>query len=183
MTRAVFLDRDGVIVEDLGFAHKIEDCHVLPGATAGLKRLQQAGFLLVITTNQSGIGRGYYTEADYHRFTDHMLGQLATEGVTIDAVMHCPHAPEADCDCRKPRPGMLLQAAGRHGIDLGSSYMVGDRGTDLDAAAAAGLRGWVLVTPPGGSAKPGATPPLYTAADLAHAAEWIVSDAAGPAGN
>jgi D-glycero-D-manno-heptose 1,7-bisphosphate phosphatase len=173
--RAVFLDRDGVIIEDRGFAHRAEDCHLLPGAVAGLARLAAAGFLLIVTTNQSGIGRGYYGEADYQAFTAHLVALLAREGITLTGVLHCPHAPDAGCDCRKPLPGMLLEARARWDIDLGASYMVGDRGSDLEAAAAAGLADWVLV-----GARPGAldgarVAPGHVASDLEAAAEWLVA--------
>lgn len=173
--RAVFLDRDGVIIEDRGFAHRPEDCHLLPGAPAALARLAAAGFLLVITTNQSGIGRGYFGEDDYQAFTAQLLARLAALGITITGVLHCPHAPDAGCACRKPLPGMLLEAGARWNIDLGASYMIGDRGTDLAAAAAAGLRDWVLVGARPGALDDATVVPGHVAPDLGAAAEWLLA--------
>jgi D-glycero-D-manno-heptose 1,7-bisphosphate phosphatase len=150
--RAAFVDRDGVIVEDRGYAYRPEDLALLPGAAAALRALQSAGFLLVVVTNQSGLARGLYTEADYEAFTAHMRARLALEGVRLDAIEHCPHLPDApvaryrkDCDCRKPRPGMLLRAIAALGIDPADSVLIGDRATDLAAGRAAGVGRCLLV--------------------------------------
>ena len=150
--RAVFLDRDGVINVDRGYVHKVEDFRFVPGSDDAMRRLQAAGWRLVVVTNQSGLARGLYSKADYDRFTAHLQAQLAAIGVTVDAVLHCPHLPDAtvaayrlQCDCRKPAPGMLLRAAQDLGLDLAASVMVGDRLSDIEAGRAAGVGHNVLV--------------------------------------
>ncbi len=155
LRRAAFIDRDGVINEERGYVYRVEDFVFLPGAVEGLQRLQAAGFTLVVVTNQAGIARGYYGEADFARLTDHMRAQLAARGVQVAAVYHCPHHPEAgigvlrhDCDCRKPRPGMLRRAAAELGLDLATSVLVGDKLSDIQAGRAAGVR-WALLVESG----------------------------------
>jgi len=115
---AVFLDRDGVINVDHGYTHRVADLQFVPGSVAAMQRLQGAGWRLVVVTNQSGIARGLFTEDDYTRFTARLRSELQSAGVGLDAVLHCPHLPDATvaayrqlCDCRKPAPGMLLRAA------------------------------------------------------------------------
>jgi D-glycero-D-manno-heptose 1,7-bisphosphate phosphatase len=144
--RAVFLDRDGVINEDLGYVSRIEDFRLIDGAVEGLQLLQALGLHLVIVTNQSGIGRGFYTQARYEALTAAYLQQLAMAGVTFTGVLHCPHPPTDACACRKPKPGMLFEAARRWNLDLHFSYLVGDKPSDIEAGTAAGLRACVLVT-------------------------------------
>jgi D-glycero-D-manno-heptose 1,7-bisphosphate phosphatase len=150
--RAAFVDRDGVINVESGFLHRIEQFEFLPGSIAGLARLQAAGYLLVVITNQSGIARGLYAEEDYLRLTAYMQQRLSAAGVHLDAVEHCPHLPDAtvaryrvECDCRKPLPGMLLRAAAALNIDLPGSLLVGDRGSDIQAGRSAGVgRCWLV---------------------------------------
>ena len=150
--KAAFVDRDGVINVESGFLHLVEDFVFLPGAIEGLQRLQAAGYLLVVITNQSGIARGFYTEADYLRLTAYMQQRLLAAGVQLSAVEYCPHLPDAeiaryrlDCDCRKPRPGMLERAAATLNIDLSASILVGDRATDIQAGRSAGVgRCWLV---------------------------------------
>ncbi len=150
--RGAFIDRDGVLIEERGYAYRIEDFAPLPGAIGALRELQAAGYRLVVVTNQSGIARGLYSEADYLAFSLHMEARLQAEGVRLDAVEYCPHLPDApvaryrlDCDCRKPRPAMLQRAAARLGIDLARSMLVGDRRTDIEAGRAAGVGRCFLV--------------------------------------
>jgi D-glycero-D-manno-heptose 1,7-bisphosphate phosphatase len=150
--KAAFVDRDGVILVDSGFLHRVEDLELLPGSIEGLQRLQAAGYLLVVITNQSGIARGFYTEADYQRLTAHMQQRLLAAGVQLAAVEFCPHLPDAaiaryrvDCDCRKPRSGMLERAAAALNIDVSASILVGDRATDIQAGRGAGVgRCWLV---------------------------------------
>lgn len=131
---AAFLDRDGVLIEDRGHVHRPADVRLLPVVAPALDRLKRAGWLLVVVTNQSGICRGLFQAQDYERTTAHLRALLPQ----IDAVYHCPHVPGDGCGCRKPAPGMLLQAADDLGIDLRRSIMVGDRWTDVLAGNAAG---------------------------------------------
>jgi D-glycero-D-manno-heptose 1,7-bisphosphate phosphatase len=150
---AAFLDRDGVINADHGYVHSIGRFELLPGVPAALRRLQQAGFLLIVVTNQSGIARGLYTEADYARVTQHLRDELASEGVALDAIYHCPHLPDAtvsayrrECDCRKPRPGMLLRGIAEFDIDPQRSLLIGDKPSDIQAGRAAGVRRCALAS-------------------------------------
>ena len=146
MTPAAFLDRDGVINLDHAYVHRWEDFVFVPGAIAAVARLAEAGFRIVVVTNQSGIARGLYTQEQYVELTRRMIGAFAEQGVDIAAVYHCPHHPSGsvepfarDCDCRKPAPGMLLRAAAEHGLSLVDSILVGDRDSDIAAARAAGV--------------------------------------------
>lgn len=149
---AAFLDRDGVINEERGYVHRVDDFHLLPNAVEGLRTLRDAGLRLVVVTNQAGIARGLYGEDDYLALTRHMDGLLRREGVVLDAVYHCPHHPTAgrgglgvDCSCRKPSPGMLLRARDELDLDLARSVMIGDKRSDLEAGRAAGVARLALV--------------------------------------
>lgn len=157
--RAAFLDRDGVINRDHGYVFRREEFEFVDGALAACARLAQRGFALVVVTNQSGIGRGMYAEADFLRLTDWMTGQFARAGAPLAAVYHCPHHPDESCDCRKPAPGMLLRAARELKLDLAHSVLFGDKLSDLQAAAAAGVPHRVLLGTDGAA--------LPTAADAA----------------
>ena len=147
MTSAVFLDRDGVINVDHGYVSTWERFEFLPGVPDALRTLQDAGYLLIVVSNQSGIGRGYYCEADVESLNQAVAQHLgSTVGVTLSEFYHCPHHPtEAEgqfrrqCDCRKPAPGMIRQAVLDHGIDLKTSLLVGDKDSDIEAGRAAGV--------------------------------------------
>ncbi|WP_044337124.1 D-glycero-beta-D-manno-heptose 1,7-bisphosphate 7-phosphatase [Sphingomonas hengshuiensis] len=144
--RAAFLDRDGVINVDTGYVGRTQDFVFAPGAKAALARLSAAGYLLVVVTNQSGIGRGYYSEADFADLTAHMCAELQAAGAPVARVLHCPHLPDTDCTCRKPAPGMVLAAASALGIDLQRSAMIGDKPSDMAAGRAAGVARCYLVS-------------------------------------
>lgn len=150
--RAAFLDRDGVLNVDHGYVSRAEDFHWLPGAMQAMAQLQQAGYQLVVVTNQSGIGRGYYTQADFDTLTAHMRAELQAAGVSLAGVYCCPHHPQAalaeyrqDCDCRKPRPGMIVRAASELGLDLPASCLFGDKPGDIAAGRAAGVGRCTLI--------------------------------------
>lgn len=152
LRKAAFIDRDGVINEDRAFVHDIDQFVFLPGAVDALRELKAAGYLLVVITNQSGIARGLYSEADYWKLTRHMQGDLEAVGIKLDAVEHCPHLPDApilryrlDCDCRKPQPGMINRARGSLGIDVSASILIGDRASDIEAGRRAGVARCFLV--------------------------------------
>lgn len=152
LAKAVFLDRDGVINIDHGYVSSPEQFEFVGGVFEACQQFQAHGYKLVVVTNQSGIARGYYTAAQFEVLTQWMCQQFAAHGVHITAVYHCPHhsstglAPYVqDCNCRKPAPGMLLQAIAEHSIDPAQSIMVGDKVADMQAAAAAGVGYKVLV--------------------------------------
>lgn len=150
--KAAFIDRDGVLNEERAFVHRIEELAFVPGAIEALRMLKDAGYLLVVVTNQSGIARGLYSEADYLALTGHMRERLEAAGVSLDGVEYCPHLPDApvvqyrlECDCRKPKPGMLRRAIQALDIDPGMSLLVGDRLSDVEAGRAAGIGRCFLV--------------------------------------
>jgi len=144
-TPAVFLDRDGVLNVDAGYVSRVEEFCFVEGVFASLRAMQAAGFRLIVVTNQSGIGRGYFTEEQFRRLTDWMMLRLMQQQVQLTAVYHCPHAPQASCECRKPAPGLILRAAEDHGIDLRRSWLIGDRDRDIAAAQRAGVANTILL--------------------------------------
>jgi histidinol-phosphate phosphatase family protein len=131
--RAVFLDRDDTIMADVVYCKDPEDVRLLPGAAEGIRSLADAGFMIVIATNQSGLGRGLFTEEELRAVNDQLRVELRARGADYDALYYCPHRPEDGCDCRKPKPGLLLRAASILGVDLHSSYCIGDRSWDVEA--------------------------------------------------
>jgi len=168
----VFLDRDGTLVRDTGYVHRIADYALLPGVVPALQRLAGAGFGLAIVTNQSGIGRGLYDETAYRAFADHLEADLARQGVRIAASFHCPHRPDAGCACRKPAPGLFHAAEAALGAELAASFAIGNETRDAEAAIAAGCRGALVIAPAPPPQLPART---RHAADLAAAADWIIS--------
>jgi histidinol-phosphate phosphatase family protein len=149
--KAVFLDRDGTIARDVPYCSRPEDFELLPGAAEGIKLLNEHGFKVVIVTNQSGIARGYFTEKMLAEIHDKMITQLAEHGAHVDAIYYCPHHPDSNCDCRKPKPKMVLQAARDLDIDLSQSYVVGDSEMDVELARQADCKAGIRVGEPGGT--------------------------------
>ena len=150
---AVFLDRDGTINVEKNYLYRIEDFEFIPGAPEAIKRLKDAGFLIVVVTNQSGVARGYYSLEDVDRLHTHIQDELNRYDTSIDAFYVCPHHPTdgegeylLECDCRKGNPGMLLQAAEDMGVDLKHSWMVGDKAADIEAGGRAGCRSILVET-------------------------------------
>ena len=168
---AVFLDRDGVINRRLpgAYVRSWDEFRFLPGARAGLRLLREAGYLLIVVTNQRGIGRGLMSASDLAAVHARMVAELDRAGAGVDAILHCPHDITDDCRCRKPRPGMIERAARRLGVDRSRSWIVGDSDSDLEAGRAAGIRG-ILVVPRGDQRPAG----VRTAGSLLSAARGIV---------
>jgi D-glycero-D-manno-heptose 1,7-bisphosphate phosphatase len=143
---ALFLDRDGVINVDHGYVHRAEDTQWIPGIFELVRRARAAGYLCIVVSNQAGLARGYYTDAQFRAYTAWMHAEFARHGAPLDATYYCPHHPEAglgdlkqDCACRKPQPGMFLAARDALGVDLPVSIMVGNQATDMQAALAAAV--------------------------------------------
>jgi D-glycero-D-manno-heptose 1,7-bisphosphate phosphatase len=184
VNRAVFLDRDGTLIEEVGYLDRVDRLQVFPETIDALRVLQRAGLRLIIATNQSGIGQGLFTEAFVRGLHEHLTERLARGGVTLDAIYYCPHHPEAKiaayrtvCECRKPAPGLLQQAARDFDLDLAQSYMIGDRWRDLRAGQALGTAGVLVRT--GYGETEALTPPEGGGADvvvdnMAAAASWIL---------
>lgn len=150
--KAAFLDRDGVINRDLGYIHRVEDFQFLPGVFECCAELQAAGFRLFVITNQAGIAKGLYTPPQMHALHGWMAEQFRQRGIAIEKVYHCPHHPAgivpgftAVCECRKPKPGMLLSAQAEFGMDLAQSLLVGNQESDIEAGLAAGVATTILV--------------------------------------
>ena len=145
MKKAIFLDRDGVINIDKSYVYKKEDFLFCDGLFEALRHFQALGYLLVIVTNQSGIARGYYHEKDFESLSQWMTQELLNQGIKIDAIYHCPHAPEENCECRKPKSGMFKKAFQALDIDPHTSWMIGDKITDIQAANNAGISNTILI--------------------------------------
>ena len=152
MRRAVFLDRDGTINVEKDYLYRIEDLELIDGSVEAIRLLNEAGFLVVVVSNQSGVARGYYTEDDVELLHRHIAAELEKSGARVDAWLFCPHHPDGrgsyslPCDCRKPLPGMLKEAAHRYDIDLDTSIMIGDKIADTEAGNAAGSRSILVRT-------------------------------------
>ena len=145
MKRAVFLDRDGTIIEEKHYLHRPEQVVIFPGAAAALGRLQAAGFKLIVVSNQSGVGRGYFTLADVENVHRHLCGELAREGVRLDAIYVAPEAPDQPSRGRKPSPQFLYDARDQFELDLSGCFMVGDKLVDLECGWKAGVKQCLLV--------------------------------------
>lgn len=178
---AIFLDRDGTLNVDVGYAHRLEDLRLVENVCPGLRKLQALGFALFITTNQSGIARGYFSETQVHAFNAALCELLRGGGIEIAGIYYCPFHPTAgqgeyrrDSPLRKPSPGMLLLAAQEHGLDLAASFAIGDKKSDVAAGRAAGCRTVLVRTGMAGSGEPDLdVNPDFTADDLLLAAAQI----------
>lgn len=154
MNKAVFLDRDGVITkEPPHYAHRIDQLELIPKSAEAIKELNESGFKVIIVSNQSGVARGYYQEKDIKIYNNEMKRQLEEKGAHIDAIYYCPHHPEAtikeyriDCDCRKPKPGMLKRAEKDLDLDLKCSFLIGDKDSDIEAGYRAGCKTILVLT-------------------------------------
>ena len=177
--RAVFLDRDGTIIEDRDYLRRVEDVVIFPGAASALKQLQDAGFLLFIVSNQSGVGRGYFTLDDVEKVNGHIAAELARSEVRFEKIYFAPEAPEQPSRGRKPSPQFLFDARDEFGVDLGGSYMIGDKLIDLECGWNAGVKKSLLVrTGYGAKVERGSSAKLKDAVavdDLTAAVKWILT--------
>jgi D-glycero-D-manno-heptose 1,7-bisphosphate phosphatase len=143
--KTIFLDRDGVINKEVNYLHKIEDFEFIDGVFETCKYLKNLGYKIIVITNQSGISRGYYSENDFQTITNWMIAQFKKNNINIFDVLHCPHSPDSNCNCRKPKPGMFIEAKNKHNIDMVKSWMIGDSERDISAANLAGIKNTILV--------------------------------------
>lgn len=180
---AVFVDRDGTICFDRHYLADPDGLELIPTVAEGIGRLNDAGIPVIIVTNQSGIARGRFDEGRLREIHARLREILTAEGAYVDDILFCPHMPDAGCPCRKPAPGMLLEAARKHGIDLTRSFVIGDRMMDVEMAHAVGARA-VLVPEPGDQyhvasemARSESRPDLQ-ALTFIHAVEWVLEQIA-----
>jgi len=179
MNRAIFLDRDGTLNVDKNYLSNPADLVIIPGTSVALRRLMDAGFLLFIVTNQSGIGRGYYSLADMHAVNDLLCAELARDGIQFEKIYYAPEAPEDPSRGRKPSPQFLLDARDEFKLDLAESYMIGDKLIDVECGWNAGVKKSILVRTGYGAkveiAHPSIAPKALVTDDLSTATEWILS--------
>jgi D-glycero-D-manno-heptose 1,7-bisphosphate phosphatase len=176
---AVFLDRDGTIAEEVGYLNHASRFRMFPFAAAAIRRLNESGMPVIVVTNQSGVAHGYFPESLVHTVHEMMNIELAAQGARFDAIYYCAHSSSDACVCRKPRTGMLEQAAREHALDLKSSFVVGDRHGDIELAENAGSRGILVRTGYGEGELAWHAPnwprqPDFIAATLSEAADWIL---------
>jgi len=143
--KTIFLDRDGVINKDVNYAYKIVDFEFIDDIFEVCIYFQKLGYQIIVITNQSGIHRGYYSDNDFQILTEWMLDQFTQKGVNLLDFFYCPHGPKSNCKCRKPQPGMLLEAKAKHNIDMEHSWMIGDNEIDIIAANKAGINNTILL--------------------------------------
>lgn len=143
--KTIFLDRDGVINKEINYLHKIEDFEFIDGVFEACQFLQSLEYKIIVITNQSGISRGLYTNNDYQIITKWMVSQFMKNNISILDTFHCPHLPDSGCNCRKPKPGMLLEAKKKYNINMLESWMIGDKETDITAAISSGINNTILV--------------------------------------
>lgn len=184
MSPAVFLDRDGTLVEEVGYLDRLDRLHVFPYTTEALRILARAGFRLVIVSNQAGVARGFFDEDFVQLANQYLVDRLAEAGVAVDGVYYCPHHPDGtvaryrvSCECRKPNPGMLRAAERDLGIDLSRSWVVGDRWLDVALATGVGARGILVRTGYGetqAAHPPDGARPTAIAAHVLEAASLII---------
>lgn len=188
MGPGVFVDRDGVICEEVGYIGEREQMRLIPRAAEAVKLINLSGLKIIAITNQSGVARGYFTEETLGYLHRELEKLLSDQGAFLDGIYYCPHHPEGSvaayrmaCDCRKPATGLLNRAAAAHAVDLASSYLVGDKVTDIACAQRAGAKGILVLTGYGRDElvkinRADSAQPHYVAADLLDAVEWIIKD-------
>jgi D-glycero-D-manno-heptose 1,7-bisphosphate phosphatase len=187
MKKAVFLDRDGTVNEEVGYMTELSKLRLIPGAGAAIRKLNDSGFSVVLVTNQSGVARGYFPESLVHEAHARLDAMLKAEGARIDAVYYCPHHPTAgtshytrECDCRKPRTGLIDRAVRDLGLDVSRSYMVGDKWSDVELGHRAGVKAILVqsgfAADDAGNRRSDPTKdPDFIARTLSEAADWIMT--------
>ena len=188
MESAVFLDRDGVVIEEVGYLSDVSQLRFTPHSAQAVHLLNETKMKVIMITNQSGVARGYFSEAAITDIHQEMGKQLSAKKAFIDGIYYCPHHPEGtveryaiQCDCRKPGLGLLTKAAEEHGIDLKHSYLVGDKLSDVECALKAGMTSILVLTGYGKDAmkkitEASSVKPVYIAKNLYEAAQWIIED-------
>ena len=144
--KTIFLDRDGVINKDTQYLYKIDDFIFIDGIFDACHHFQKLGYKIIVVTNQSGIHRRLYAESDYKKLTKWMVAKFKKNLIDILDVFYCPHGPNSNCGCRKPKPGMLIEAQVKHNIDMVNSWMIGDKNRDIEAALSAGIKNTILLS-------------------------------------
>lgn len=182
MKKAVFLDRDGTINVDKGYTWRIEDLELFPGTSEAIRLLNEAGYLVIVVTNQAGVAKGFYTETDVRSFNMELQRTLLAHGAWIDDFYYCPHHPEGHppynmvCKCRKPAPGMIIKAAQDWKIDLNRSWIIGDKWSDLQAGLAAGCKPILVLTGEGMRESVKVPTAIPRCLDLRQAAKKIIAE-------
>lgn len=173
----VFLDRDGTINEDVGYLSDPDGLVLIPGSASAVRRLNEAGVLVVVVSNQSGVGRGYYTDSDVEAVNRRLVLLLGEAGASVDALYWCSHHPDDGCECRKPGTGLVARAARELQIDAAGSYVVGDKVSDLQLADNIKAKGVLVLTGKGlKEAEKLSTPAAFVARDLGEAVDWIIDE-------
>lgn len=185
--KAIFLDRDGTLNRDVGYVTHLDDYELLPRAGDAVKKINDAGFLAILVTNQAGVARGYFAESMIKKVHEKLQKELELKDANLDAIYYCPHVPlgsenlfSKDCEMRKPKPGMILKASNEYNIDLTQSFMIGDKFSDLESGWSAGCRSALVLTGYGRGEfetnnKKWLREPDYVAEDVYHAIELIFS--------
>jgi D-glycero-D-manno-heptose 1,7-bisphosphate phosphatase len=174
LKRYVLLDRDGTLIVERDYLSRVADLELLPGAVEGLRTLRDAGFGLVVLTNQSGLARGKLTPETLNEIHAELERRLAAQGIRIDAFYHCPHLPSEQCDCRKPKPLLAKRAAADFGFELSQAFVVGDKASDVELGRNCGATAVLVRTGYGRAYEAGGLQADYIADDLRDAARWIV---------
>ncbi|UCE37026.1 MAG: D-glycero-beta-D-manno-heptose 1,7-bisphosphate 7-phosphatase [Thermoplasmata archaeon] len=176
--KAVFLDRDGTINEEVNYLSKIEQVKILPNSPKAIKLLNENGFKVIVVTNQSGVARGYFSKEDLENVNNHLRDELLNEGAVVDGIYFCPHHPDDGCDCRKPKTGMIVEAKADFDIEVSSSFIVGDKLLDLETGRKMGCKTVLVLTGYGKDELKDKNnwefTPDYIAEDLLDAVMWII---------
>lgn len=175
--RVVFLDRDGTINEDVGYLSDPAGLVLIPGAAMAVRLLNEAGVMVVVISNQSGVGRGYYTDTDVEAVNARLVLLLGESGASLDALYWCNHHPDEGCECRKPNSGLVARAVEELSVDVADSYVVGDKVSDVELAGNIGAKGILVLTGKGArEVEKLSSPAAFVARDLREAVDWIIDE-------